>query len=536
MTYKYHNVTALGDIHRPDDIEYANQAARLAGAGITADHVGHIVQQTDVESFWIVTGSGPATFSAFTPPAPAVGDIGKSVVVESDGAGGVRFAYDTGGSLWSRAGTVLSPQTAGNTLTVGAGAVGAPSYSIAGDTDTGLYSVGANQLGIAAGGVLQGTYSTGGLALVNDLTLSGTGSQIVLTSNTLTSGVVVDVKVTPSGPGTGTVMRLEADSASWSGGEVLRLISDDVQALPLVINNGSTDTAYFRNTGSLNIDGTNAVITMESHTATSGNVVSIKSTPGSASTAKVCVLHADGTNWAANSRVLEIISDDNDAKPLVVNDGGSDVINLLRNGSIEIAGNLNILTGGNIQTTANGDITLLPNGTGITIVGDAGSPGFASGNDSLYVSGQLEVDSSSSFGNALYMANNYAIQSSAASYGSLVCVNTAQTIDAITITTGTVGNYLLLCENADVGFDWALPQQTTPTLAITGATQNTTHILTLAHNDTDGVIDCLTGTLNLGGTANVNFAGASMGGGTVTHDDYVEMEVGGVVKKFMTGS
>lgn len=52
-----------------------------------------------------------------------------------------------------------------------------------------------------------------------------------------------------------------------------------------------------------------------------------------------------------------------------------------------------VIAGGSITTTSNGDLTLLPNGTGITVVGDAGSTSNSlAANDDLFVSGKLEVD------------------------------------------------------------------------------------------------------------------------------------------------
>lgn len=100
---------------------------------------------------------------------------------------------------------------------------------------------------------------------------------------------------------------------------------------------------------------------------TSGNIAYIKSTPGSASTANVLTLEADGSNWGSGARVLEIISDDNDAIPLVVNDGSSNVLTMTRSGSVTMDGDLYLNSGGNIYSTANGNITMSPNGTGVLV-------------------------------------------------------------------------------------------------------------------------------------------------------------------------
>lgn len=53
----------------------------------------------------------------------------------------------------------------------------------------------------------------------------------------------------------------------------------------------------------------------------------------------------------------------------------------------------------------------------------------------------------------------------------------------------------------------------------------------LQDNGIDGVT-----VVESGGAITVDLPNNSMGGTTVTHDDYVEIDVGGVTKKVMTGS
>lgn len=59
-----------------------------------------------------------------------------------------------------------------------------------------------------------------------------------------------------------------------------------------------------------------------------------------------------------------------------------------------VTGDVKLLGGGAVKTVDNNDLTLLPNGTGITIVGDAGAPNHLGTptNDDLFVAGRLEVD------------------------------------------------------------------------------------------------------------------------------------------------
>lgn len=81
----------------------------------------------------------------------------------SVGAGGIALAASIpNATTFAAAGSALSVT---NNLVVGGvvsnalGSVGAPSYSFTGDLDTGIFSPGANQLSIAAGGVARITYA-----------------------------------------------------------------------------------------------------------------------------------------------------------------------------------------------------------------------------------------------------------------------------------------------------------------------------------------------------------------------------------------
>jgi len=71
-------------------------------------------------------------------------------------------------------------------------------------------------------------------------------------------------------------------------------------------------------------------------------------------------------------------------------------------GSSKFDSGIELTGGGTLSTTSNGNITLLPNGTGITIVGDAGSTSHSlATNDDLFVSGKLEVDGTAHFDGTL---------------------------------------------------------------------------------------------------------------------------------------
>jgi hypothetical protein len=114
--------------------------------------------------------------------------------------------------------------------------------------------------------------------------------------------------------------------------------------------------------------------------------------------------------------------------------------------------------------------------------------------------------------------------------------DTGQTNDSLLVGLGGTSNTVILTQKGDMGYNFAHANQTNPTWFIHSANQSTSEWISIAHNQTDGVIDCGAGTLNLGGTANVNFAGATRTASTVTHDAYVTLEVAGTAYNFMLGS
>lgn len=76
-------------------------------------------------------------------------------------------------------------------------------------------------------------------------------------------------------------------------------------------------------------------------------------------------------------------------------------------GDLAVDGTVTLNAGGTIATTSNGNLSLIPNGTGITVVGNAGATSHTlNTNDDLFVSGKLEVDGVSYFdGNITGAAN-----------------------------------------------------------------------------------------------------------------------------------
>ena len=96
--------------------------------------------------------------------------------------------------------------------------------------------------------------------------------------------------------------------------------------------------------------------------------VSIMQTPTSGTVNTVLSIEAQGTFWNTGSRGINIISDDNDAIPITINNGSADTLFLERGGNVVTEGNISLLGGGLITSDANGDITVSPNGFGATAI------------------------------------------------------------------------------------------------------------------------------------------------------------------------
>jgi hypothetical protein len=122
-----------------------------------------------------VNSLGAVTIKRFDGTTPDAGDIGtgKMVSMRYDGTNFVLQSPSGGGDVTTHAaltaahgatgavvGTTNTQTLTNKTVQAADGAVGAPTLSFTNDTDTGLYSVSANRIGVAVGGVLK--FSVGG--------------------------------------------------------------------------------------------------------------------------------------------------------------------------------------------------------------------------------------------------------------------------------------------------------------------------------------------------------------------------------------
>ncbi len=180
-----------------------------------------------------------------------------------------------------------------------------------------------------------------------------------------------------------------------------------------------------------------------------------------------------------------------------------------------IADVLTLTAGGPVITGTNTDLVLLPNGTGITKIGDAGAITLGTPtNDDLGVSGRLQVLGASLIGGTLGVTGLVSADAGVrlgpnttmyflTSTGAIVPHNVSQTISCMSVNPGTTGNYVLMCEYGDRSYDFAHTQQTNPTLYIHSANQATDEWISLTHDQTDAVIKSGKGDIKLDDDVNV---------------------------------
>jgi hypothetical protein len=267
---------------------------------------------------------------------------------------------------------------------------------------------------------------------------------------------------------TNPTMWFQAATAAANDWTSVSFANIDCGTGELTLNNTGSGVTVPKN---LTLSGVSSSIALESNTQTSGNVVSIISTPGSSSTATVLNLEAQGTNWGSGSGVLRIITDDNSAVPFTVNDGATDVVVFGRGGNLAMFGDLTLSGGGTVLTTNNGNITLTPNGTGITVNGTGtGSHGLNASGD-FYNSGRLEVDGPAyldgyvTLGNSIQLATANAGLFLGSSNQTSLSFKTGQTPDSLMMEVGTASHCFLIVEKGDTTTDFGA-SYTDPTLRL----------------------------------------------------------------------
>ena len=191
-----------------------------------------------------------------------------------------------------------------------------------------------------------------------------------------------------------------------------------------------------------------------------------------------CTIAGNAADQVTN--LVATLAECTEAANLTAWDGAGDTV-VYEWGTAGVAGNAIVFTEAATNVTVDGAGTL-----GTTHAGVAAATLFTiAENKAIAMPGVLTVTGSAILNNGVVLASNREVAASAATHGSFVGRSTFQTIDAPFLTTGTVANHLIFCENADWIFDFEHTQQTNPTFYIHSANQSTTEWVGRAHDQTN---------------------------------------------------
>ena len=431
----------------------------------TSNNAGMLITQSDV---------------ANNPNALEISNAGTGNAIDLQGAGNRGIVSDSDMNL------TMGANDAGNHwLKIVASNIGAGAAHIDMDADVDI-DIDSRSGHISLDSTDDSNFSVTGVAKSLTLAVIGAGVQSVILNSEGTGASAVDINATAGGIELDAATVLELNS---SGG----IISIGNDAVAQNINIGTGGAARL-----ITVGNDTGVTTLRIKSGTGGITLSdpvsnvflggagALSTTGITSIALGATLTSNFTvTGAAQSLALAVVG--GGAQKLTLDSAGTgvDSIDITSSvGGIELnaatgvavlGGILQLTAGGTISTTGDADLILLPNGTGITKIGDAGAAAHAAINDDLFVSGILEVGGATHLLGALGVTGVTTVKNvnmSFASqlyyqtpgvYGSYFPCNANQTIYAPTFAAGTTCNYFLLCEYADRVFDFGHPQQPNPT-------------------------------------------------------------------------
>lgn len=213
----------------------------------------------------------------------AVGAPAVSFISDTDcglyrvGANRVGFALNgaqvldinTGGLAVTGASSATTSISAGTTVTAttlffsGDGAVGAPTYSFVSDTDSGIYRIGANNIGVAVAG-----------AKVLDVSASGLGVTGTVSTNT---GYLYTATITTTGAGTPQTLNQYAGTVEFTG------IAD-------IVADASTNVVINNNLVTINTVG---LVALQYTTAAAGSTPRIENVAYGAGTITITIRNSD---------------------------------------------------------------------------------------------------------------------------------------------------------------------------------------------------------------------------------------------------
>jgi hypothetical protein len=172
-----------------------------------------------------------------------------------------------------------------------------------------------------------------------------------------------------------------------------------------------------------------------------------------------------------------------------------------------------------------GGAVLTITGAGTVITGSSNiSSGGTMSTGAIVAGGNIQT--------LLYLCANSA---TIATNGAVYLAGTAQTPDSPSLCTGTASNSWILCEYADIAYDFAHAQQTTPTLFGSSQNQSTTQWWGLTHDGTNAILSSGAGDVFLSPVAGsfVRF-GAYVAGAATDSTGYILInDAGGTPRKVM---
>jgi len=198
-----------------------------------------------------------------------IGGIGSGDVVGPNAASNNTLALFSGttGKIIQASTVALDPLSAVFTgiasLFSSAGTAGAPTYSFTGDADTGMYRIGANEIGFSANGATQLSV-TGSASATNYVQLQGSvgGSAVTIGAAGLSS--IIDITISPKG--TGRPINLGNNASLYFQTASIDVTPSGTIAVPatnyLGINTSGTSPFAFNGRGVLNIGSTTFDSTM----------------------------------------------------------------------------------------------------------------------------------------------------------------------------------------------------------------------------------------------------------------------------------
>jgi hypothetical protein len=131
-------------------------------------------------------------------------------------------------------------------------------------------------------------------------------------------------------------------------------------------------------------------------------------------------------------------------------------------------------------------------GTGAVCIGTS-NPTYAVASGNLYAQYNLECGQKLYANQGVQLGIGWAVGYNTAVTGGYYGGVSQQTPDCPMLTTGTTANLIIIAEDADRTYDFAHALQTNPTLFIQSANQSATEWLSLAHNQTVGLVSAGTG-------------------------------------------